>query len=349
MSLTCSVFGTLPNGAEVSAYTLKNAAGTALTITPYGCRILHLLTPDRDGRFGDVVLGHATLEEYLGPNFQGTFVGRYANRIGGASLTIDGVTYALDKNDGENTLHGGRGGYHQVLFDVKETQDGDAPSITFAHVSPDGDENYPGTLRVEVQYTLTADNAVEIAYRGATDKKTVFNPTNHSFFNLKADGSKDVLSTVLKINAAHVTAVTDDLIPTGTLLPVAGTPLDFTAPKAIGRDIDADDHLIQLCGGFDHNFCADGTGLREIAEAYEPETGRVMTVYSDMPGVQLFTANRTNGTTKNKDGSPMIPHGAFCLETQFYPDSVHHENFPFRYLEPGEAFESKTIYKFSVR
>ncbi len=349
MSLTRSVFGTLPCGTEVAAYTLKNAAGATLTVTPYGCRILNLLVPDRNGRLGDVVLGHATLAEYLGANFQGTFVGRYANRIGGASLTVDGVTYALDKNDGENTLHGGRGGYHQVLFDVKETADGDAPSITFAHVSPDGDENYPGTLHVEVQYTLTPDNAVEITYRGTTDKKTVFNPTNHSFFNLKADGSKDVLSTLLQIHAAQVTAVTDDLIPTGTLLPVAGTPLDFTTPKAIGQDIDADDHLIQLCGGFDHNFCADGTGLRKIAEAYEPETGRVMTVFSDMPGVQLFTANRAAKGVKNKDGSPMIPHGAFCLETQFYPDSVHHENFPFRYVEPGEAFESKTIYRFSVK
>lgn len=349
MSLTESLFGTLPDGREVPAFTLKNAAGAALTVTPYGCRILSLLVPDKNGVNGDVILGHATLEEYLGPDFQGTFVGRYANRIGGASLTIDGVTYALDKNNGENTLHGGRKGYHQVLFDVQSVEDSDTPSIVFTHISPDGDENYPGTLEISVQYTLTADTAVEITYRGTSDKKTVFNPTNHSFFNLKADGSKDVLSTVLKINASQVTAVSDDLIPTGELLPVSGTPLDFTTAKPIGQDIDADDHLIQLCGGFDHNFCADGAGLREIAEAYEPESGRVMTVFTDMPGVQLFTENHSNGRAKNKDGSPMIPHGAFCLETQFYPDSVHHENFPFRYVQPGEVFESKTIYKFSVR
>ena len=348
MSIAKSVFGTLPSGQTVELYTLQNASGTTLVLTPYGCRIVKLLVSDRDGVPGDVVLGHATLEEYLGANFQGTFVGRYANRIGGASLTIDGVTYALDRNDGANTLHGGRTGYHQVLFGIKAIADGDEPSVTFAHTSPDGDENYPGTLEVEVQYTLTADNAVEITYRGQSDKKTVFNPTNHSFFNLKADGSKDVCSTVLKINATQVTAVSDDLIPTGELLSVQGTPLDFTAGKPIGQDIDADDHLIQLCGGFDHNFCADGEGLREIATAYEPESGRVMEVFSDMPGVQLFTANRVNGA-KNKDGSPMIPHGAFCLETQFYPDSVHHENFPFRYVQPGVPFESKTIYKFSVK
>lgn len=348
LSVSRSVFGMLPDGREVPAFTLKNAVGMTLTATPYGCRILNLLVPDKNGALGDVVLGHATLEEYFGPDFQGSFVGRYANRIGGASLTIDGVTYALDKNDGENTLHGGTKGYHQVLFDVKAIADGDEPSVTFAYSSPDGEENYPGTLKIEVQYKLTADNALEISYEAQTDKKTVFNPTNHSFFNLKADGSKDVLSTVLKINASHVTAVSDDLIPTGELLPVSGTPLDFTAAKPIGQDIDADDHLIQLCGGFDHNFCADGEGLREIAEAYEPESGRVMTVLSDMPGVQLFTANRVNGA-KNKDGSLMIPHGAFCLETQFYPDSVHHESFPFRYVVPEKTFSSKTIYKFSVK
>lgn len=345
MALTQFVFGTLPDGRRVDAYTLTNAAGTSLTVTPYGCRILKLLTKDRTGALGDVVLGHATLEEYLGSNFHGSFVGRYANRIGGASLTIDGETYALDRNDGENTLHGGRGGYHQVLFSVKLVEDGDAPSITFAHTSPDGDENYPGTLEIEVQYTLTAEDAVRIDYRATSDKKTVFNPTNHAFFNLKADGSKDVLSTELQINATAVTAVTDDLIPTGALLPVANTPLDFTVPKPIGRDIDADDHLIQLCDGFDHNFCVDGECLRAVATAFEPETGRVMEVFSDMPGVQLFTANRVNGA-KNKDGSLMIPHGAFCLETQFYPDSVHHAEFPFAYVEPGKPFHSVTFYKF---
>lgn len=169
MSLTKSVFGTFPCGKTADAYTLKNASGVTLVLTNYGCRILQLLTPDKSGKLGDVVLGHATLEEYFGSDFQGTFVGRYANRIGGATLTIDGVTYALDQNDGANTLHGGTKGYHQVLFDVKETNDGDEPSVTFTHVSPDGDENYPGTLTVEVQYTLTADNAVEITYRGKTD------------------------------------------------------------------------------------------------------------------------------------------------------------------------------------
>ena len=348
MAITISSFGICPKGHDVPIYTLKNASGMELSVIPYGCRILKLMVPDRNGNFGDVILGHATPAEYSGSNFHGSFVGRYANRIGGASMVIDGVEYALDKNDGENTLHGGTKGYHQIPFAVKETVDGDEPSVTFAYTSPDGEENYPGTLQVEVQYTLTKDNALEITYRGETDKKTVFNPTNHAFFNLSGDHSKKMLDTELTIRASYVTAVTDDLIPTGELIPVKGTPLDFTAPKTIGQDIFADDHLIQLCGGFDHNFCADGEGLRSIAEAYEPETGRVMEVLTDMPGVQLYTMNSI-GPVLNKDGSPMIPHGAFCLETQFYPDSVHHENFPFRYVEPGVPFVSKTIYKFSVK
>ena len=348
MALITSSFGICPNGHDVPIYTLKNASGMEVSVIPYGCRIIKLLVPGKDGALGDVILGHATPAEYSGSNFHGSFVGRYANRIGGASMVIDGVEYALDKNDGENTLHGGTKGYHQIPFAVKETVDGDEPSVTFAYTSPDGEENYPGTLQVEVQYTLTADHALEIVYRGETDKKTVFNPTNHAFFNLSGDPSKTMLDTVLQINASHVTAVTDDLIPTGELLPVKGTPLDFTAPKTIGQDIFADDHLIQLCGGFDHNFCADGEGLRTIATAYEPQSGRLMEVITDMPGVQLYTTNRISGPL-NKDGTPMIPHSAFCLETQFYPDSVHHENFPFRYVEPGVPFVSKTIYKFSVK
>ena len=348
MALTTFSFGVCPQGHEVTAYKLENANGMALSVIPYGCRILSLMVPDRDGNLSDVILGHATPAEYAGGNFHGTFVGRYANRIGGATMNIDGVEYALDKNNGENTLHGGRGGYHQIPFAVKETVDGDEPSITFAYTSPDGEENYPGTLQVEVQYTVTKDNALEITYRGETDKKTVFNPTNHSFFNLSGDWTKPMYDTELQINASYVTAVTDDLIPTGELLPVKGTPLDFTTAKPIGKDIFADDHLIQLCGGFDHNFCADGEGLRTIATAYEPKSGRVMDVITDMPGVQLFTSNRV-GRSLNKDGTLMVAHGSFCLETQFYPDSVHHENFPFRYVEPGVPFVSQTIYKFSVK
>lgn len=347
MSIETTAFGKLPNGREAKLYTLKNANGMTLAVTDYGCRIVKLLTRDRNGGFGDVVLGHRTLEEYFGSNYQGTFVGRYANRIGGAEFSLNGRTYRLSKNDGRNTLHGGPGGYHQVLW-TAETKDGAEPSVVFTHTSPDGDEGYPGTLDITVTYTLTQEDELVLRYDAVSDQETPFNPTNHSFFNLSGDPQKDVLGTYLTVCAQEVTAVSDDLIPDGRLLPVAGTPLDFTSAKKLGGDMFADDHLIRLCGGFDHNFCVEGTGFRKFAEAYEPDSGRVMEVYSDLPGVQLYTFNTVEGLT-GKDGKPMKPHTAFCLETQFYPDSVNHAEFPFAYLKPGEAFSTKTVYRFSVK
>lgn len=348
MSIEKKPFGQLPDGKAADLYILKNQSGATLQVTPYGCRVISLLMPDKNGVLGDVVLGHRTLPEYFCANYQGTFVGRYANRIGGASFTLNGKEYPLAKNDGENTLHGGPGGYHQVLWKVEETVNGDEPSILFSHFSPDGDEGYPGNLSMTVRYTLTQDNQVVMEYTGTCDQETPFNPTNHSFFNLSGNHQKDVLDTVLSIAASQVTEVSDDLIPTGKLLPVAGTPLDFTQEKSLGKDMFAQDHLIQLCQGFDHNFCVDGTGFRKIAQAYELESGRVMEVYSDLPGVQLYTFNTVDGLI-GKDGMPMLPHTAFCLETQFYPDSVHHENFPFSYLTPNQTFQTKTVYKFSVK
>ena len=348
MSIEKKSFVTLSDGREVTLYTLENKNGLTLETIPYGCRIVRLLTKDRNGVKGDVVLGHNTLEEYLGGNFQGTFVGRYANRIGKATFTLNGKSYQLAKNDGENTLHGGPGGYHQVLWNVDQVQDGDEPSIVFSYVSPDGDEGYPGKLEMTVTYTLTADDGLAMEYRAVSDQETPFNPTNHSFFNLSGDPQKDVLDTSLTIHASHVTEVTDDLIPTGKLLPVAGGPLDFTSGKKLGADMFSEDHLIALCGGFDHNFCVDGTGFRKFAEAWEPESGRVMEVFSDLPGVQLYTFNRAGGLM-GKDGNPMRPHTSFCLETQFYPDSVNHKEFPFAFLKPGEQFVSKTVYRFSAK
>ena len=306
MSVEKTVFGTLSDGREAALYTLKNAAGMTLVVTPYGCRIIQLLVPDKDGNLGDVVLGHRTLEEYFGANYQGTFVGRYANRIGGAEFTLNGKTYTLAKNDGNNTLHGGPGGYHQVLWDA-QAQDGEEPSITFTHTSPDGDEGYPGTLQMTVTYTLKKDNTLALRYDAVCDQETPFNPTNHSFFNLSGDPQKDVLGTYLTINSKASTAVSDDLIPTGEIVSIVGGPLDFTSPKKLGDDMFAEDHLIQLNGGFDHNFCVEGEGFRKHAEAYEPESGRVMEVWSDLPGVQLFTFNKPDDGLVGKDGKPTPP------------------------------------------
>ncbi len=346
MSVRTSSFGLLPDGREAELYTLEKE-GMSLTVTNYGCRIVSLLTPDRQGGLGDVVLGHRTLEEYFGANYQGAFVGRYANRIGNAEFSLNGKTFYLSKNDGKNTLHGGPGGYHQVLWEA-QARDGEEPSVVFTHTSPDGDEGYPGELRMTVTYTLTKEGSLSLEYQAVSDRETPFNPTNHSFFNLSGDCQKDVLDTQLTIYASHVTSVSDDLIPDGALLPVAGGPLDFTRGKPLEKDMFADDHLIRLCGGFDHNFCVDGEGFRKIAEAYEPDSGRVMEVFSDMPGVQLYTFNSVDGLM-GRDGAPMKPHTAFCLETQFYPDSVNHGNFPFRFLQPNERFSTRTVYKFSVK
>ena len=348
MAVEIKQFGTLPDGRAVHAYTLRNQGGMELTVADYGCRILHLMVKDRDGRPGDVILGHNTLAEYFGANFQGAAIGRYGNRIDGAAFALEGRDYSLAKNDGENSLHGGPGGFHQALWQAKPEEDGE-PAVRFTLESPDGEEGFPGNIQVEIAYALTEDNALRITYRARTDRLTPFNPTNHSFFNLSGDPQKDVLGTYLTINAQRVTAVRDDLIPTGELLPVAGGPLDFRSPKKLGDDMFAADHLIQLCGGFDHNFCLDGGGYRKIAEAYEPDGGRVMEVFTDMPGVQLYTFNRPEQGLIGRDGRQMGPHTAFCLETQFYPDTPHHGDFPGGYLAPGEDFVSRTAYKFSVK
>lgn len=347
MGVKVERFGTLPDGREVRSYTLCTGSMTAV-FTDYGCRVLRLLAPDREGRPGDVVLGHRTLEEYFGADYHGAAIGRWGNRIGGARFQLDGQTYTLNKNDGENSLHGGPGGFHQALW-AAEYEDGEEPEIRFTLESPDGEEGFPGALRASIAYRLTAQNALKITYQAKATRRTPYNPTNHSFFNLSGDPSKTVLDTSLTINAQQSTAVTDALIPTGELLPVAESPLDFRSPKKLGQDMFAQNHLIQLCGGYDHNFCAAGQGYRKIAEAYEPESGRVMEVFTDMPGVQLYTFNKPPQGVLGKDGGPMGPHTAFCLETQFYPDAVNHENFPGGILEPEEDFASVTAYKFSTR
>lgn len=348
MSMERSVFGTLPDGREAALYTMKNAAGMTVEVTNYGCRLIRVLTPDREGRMADVILGHRTLGEYLGRDFQGSLVGRYANRIAHGEFTIDGRTYTLAKNDGKNALHGGPGGYHQVLWNVEETVDSDTPSITFTHTSPDGDEGYPGKLEMRVVYTLSADNALSLEYNAVSDAMTPINFTNHSYFNLSGDQGSNVLDTELEIRADYVTAVDEGLIPTGGYVAVKGTPLDFTAPKCIGQDIASDDPLVKGIGGYDHNFCILGSGLRKCAEAYHPGTGRRMEVFTDLPGMQLYTFNG-GSPALGKNGKPYIPYNAFCLETQFYPDSPHHASFPFCFQPAGVPFKTTTIYKFSVK
>lgn len=342
----------MPDGTAVDIYTLKNAGGMTAAIMTYGCRIVRLLTPDKNGRFGDVVLGHDTFEEYLKPgDVFSAAVGRYANRIGGASFEINGKNYPLAANDGPNSLHSAPGGFQDKVWRVKCSDNSDdAPSITLSYRSADGECGFPGNLDVTVTYTVSTDNALIIDYTAQTDSETPVNLTNHAYFNLSGDVDKDILSNELQLNADYITAVRDDLIPTGGLTPVAGTPYDFNRAKTIGQDIRADDRLLKKCGGYDHNFVLKGAdGMKKAGELYDQASGRLMLIFTDMPGIQLYTGNSFSEDAKGKGGKKHLPHHALCLETQFFPDSVHHPEFPFSNLKPGETYKHTTIYKFAVK
>ena len=355
MSLGQKKFGILPDGTRVDLFTLQNASGMKMEVIPYGCRIVSLWVPDKHGKSENVVLGHDTLEEYLLPgDYLGCVVGRYANRIAGAEFTLNGTSYTLAKNDGENHLHGGPTGFSNRVWRLRcSNHDDDAPSITFQYISKDGEEGYPGNVTVDVTYTLTTDNALIIDYKAKSDVDTILNLTNHSFFNISGDFRKEVLPQILQIQADYITEARADLIPTGELMPVQDTPYDFIVPKTIGQDIKANEALLKSCGGYDHNYVIAGesehtTGVRKAAQIYDEASGRTMLVFTDMPGMQLYTAN---GFPKNyfaQGGIPILPHHAVCFETQYYPDSIHHENFPSPVLKAGEIKKSTTIYKFEI-
>ncbi len=352
MSIEKSVFGKMPDGTAVDIYTLKNASGMTAEIMTYGCRIVKLLTPDRTGRMGDVVLGHDTFEEYLQPgDVFSAAVGRYANRIDGARFEINGNTYTLAANDGTNSLHSAPGGFQDRVWRVKRSDNSDdAPSITFSYHSPDGECGFPGNVDATVTYTVSTDNALIIDYTAQTDCETPVNLTNHAFFNISGDVGKDVLSHELQLNADYITAVRDDLIPTGELTPVAGTPYDFNRSKTIGQDIRANDHMLKVCGGYDHNFVLKGSdGMKKAGELYDQASGRQMLIFTDLPGIQLYTGNSFDKDAVDKGGKKYLPHHALCLETQYFPDSVHHPEFPFANLKPGDTYKSTTIYKFAIK
>lgn len=352
MSIERKPFGSTVDGKPAELITMKNASGCTLAVTTYGARIVSLLVPGRDGKFADVVLGHDSAEEYSAyRNFQGALVGRYGNRIANSQFPLDGEIIKLIPSEGVNQLHGGPNGYSMQIWTVDSVSDGDSPSMCLSLTAPDGEGGFPGTLQVKVTYTLTKDNALEIDYKAVSDKKTIVNLTNHSFFNLRGYDGGDICDTVLQINADRYTVTDISLIPTGEFAPVAGTPLDFTKGKPIGQDIDATACLMDSIHGFDHNFVISrkGDGVEKIAEAYEPESGRVMEVLTDLPGVQLFTANSFPEGLKGKNGTAMLPHHAFCLETQYFPDTPNHPNFPSCVVEAGQEYHTTTIYRFSVR
>jgi aldose 1-epimerase len=349
MNITQQPFGKMPDGTVVSLYTLTNDKGMQVTITNYGGAIVSLVTPDQHGRLNDVVLGLDTLADYLerSPYF-GCITGRYANRIAHAKFTLDGVEYKLAQNDGNNHLHGGKKGFDKMVWAAQEIRSDEGVGLNLSYISPDGEENYPGTLAMAVTYTLTNNGEFKIHYQATTDKNTVVNLTNHSYFNLAGAGSGDILGHQLMLNADRFTPIDNTLIPTGELRSVAGTPLDFRQMTVIGDRIEQDDDQLAFGGGYDHNWVLNTDGsLTLAARVQEPTSGRVMEVYTTEPAIQFYSGNFLNGLT-GKAGQVYPKRSGFCLETQHYPDSPNKPDFPSTVLKPGEIYQTTTIYKFST-
>ncbi len=347
MSVTIKPFGT-HNNTVVNAFCITNSKGASATVMTYGGRLLSLKMPDRNGNVEEVILGFDTLASYeKDTSGQGALIGRYGNRIARAQFTLDGTTYHLAKNDGQNHLHGGNIGYGARVWDAEVK---DENSVSLHLLSLDGEENYPGTLQITVTYTLTEDNALQIHYTAQTDRKTVINMTNHSYFNLSSCEHGNVLDHTLQVESIAITEADSELIPTGKLLSSAGTAFDFSRTKPIGQDIDADHALLQLAGGYDHNFVLSGDGLRRVATLCAPNTGRCMDVLTDQCGMQVYSANFLNDAQLPlRSGRPQEPRAAICLETQHFPDSPNHPEFPTTVLNPGETYDTTTIYRFYTK
>jgi aldose 1-epimerase len=350
-STTKSSFGKTPEGDAVDLYVLTNKNGMEVAITTYGGAVVSIKVPDRSGKLGDVVLGYDSLDGYINDKANlGVLVGRYANRIGHAQFSLDGKTYTLAKNNGENSLHGGVKAFGKVLWKAREVPGKDGQALELSYLSKDGEEGFPGNLKATVVYTLTDSNELRIAYSATTDKTTVVNLTNHSYFNLAGPGSGDILGTQLVIEADKFTPVDSGLIPTGELREVAGTPFDFRKATAIGARIEANDEQIKLGGGYDHNFVLRrraGDLISLAARAVEPTTGRVLEVWTTEPGIQFYTGNFLDGV-RGKGGVSYTKRSAFCLETQHFPDSPNQPKFPSVALKPGGRYQTTTVYKFSA-
>jgi aldose 1-epimerase len=345
-------FGTAPDGRDVELYVLTNDNGMGASMTTYGGIVTSLTVPDRHGRFADVVLGFDSLAGYLvGHPYFGAIVGRYANRIANGTFILDGRRYLLARNNGGHHLHGGIAGFDKALWRAWPRSGPEGPRLVLSHVSPDGDEGYPGRLDVTVAYTLTNRNELRVDCRATTDAPTHVNLTNHSYFNLAGPHGKDILDHVITIDADRFTPVDDGLIPTGEIRHVRGTPMDLRKPVAIGAAIDADDQQIRFGHGYDHNWVLNGahTGRSIAARVSEPTTGRVMEVLTTEPGVQFYTGNFLNGSLAGKGGAVCRRRCAFCLETQHFPDSPNRPEFPATVLRPGEVYETTTVYRFGVQ
>ena len=353
IAITQSEFGKTKDGLVVNQYTLKNRNGVEMNVINYGGRITSLKVPNKSGEFENVILGFDNLEAYEADNpFFGALIGRYGNRIANGKFNLNGEEYALATNDGSNHLHGGVDGYDRVVWEAEPIEEGSEDStLKLTYLSKDGEEGYPGNLNVTVVYTLTNDNAVEVTYEATTDKSTVVNLTQHAYFNLTGDFSKDILNHDVVIDADTYLPVDETLIPTGEIRKVEGTPFDFTSPKKIGKEINADNEQLKRGKGYDHCWVLNGKkgNMRFVASAFDEDSGRFMEILSTEPAIQFYTGNFLDGTLPMPNRGTYNHRTGFCLETQHYPDSPNQEKFPSTVLNPGETYKTKTTFKFSTK
>jgi aldose 1-epimerase len=352
-SISKTAFGTMSEGQEVQEYTLKNEQGMQVSVINYGGRITHLIAPDKNGTFADVVVGFDSLPQYQKENpYFGALIGRYGNRIANGKFSLDGKEYQLPINNSPNSLHGGDKGFDKVFWQIEEMpKNGNNASLKLSYTSKDMEMGYPGTLKTTVIYTLTNDNSLEITYKATTDKKTVLNLTQHTYFNLSGDFSKPITDHIVTLAANTYLPVDKTLIPTGELRSVKGTPFDFREAKTISKEINADNEQLKIAGGYDHCWVLNDQGsMRKVASAYHETSGRFMEVMTDQPAIQFYTGNFLDGTLPQRGGNKMYAHRTgFCLETQHYPDSPNQKEFPTTVLNPGETYNTTTSFKFSTK
>lgn len=352
VTITKEPFGTTTDSIPVDKYILTNEKGMEISVITYGGIITSWTAPDKNGNYQDIVLGYDSLAQYeKSTPYFGALIGRFGNRIAKAKFTLDGTEYTLAANDGPNHLHGGVKGFDKVVWNASEKTTDSTASLVLTYLSKDMEEGYPGNLQTTVTYTLNNDNTLDVVYEATTDKKTIVNLTQHSYFNLSGDFSKPILDHKISINADSFLPVDATLIPTGEIKDVTNTPFDFRESKTIAKDIEAKDEQLKRGLGYDHCWVLNNQnqGVRLAATAYNVETGRMLEVYSDEPAIQLYTGNFLNGTLPSKQGGTYAHRTGFCLETQHYPDSPNQKDFPSVVLSPGENYVSKTSFKFSVK
>ena len=346
MAITKRSFGVTSKGQEATLYTLENSKGMKAEVTDYGAILVNLFVPDKNGKVEDLVLGFDSVEGYeSNPSFFGATIGPSANRIGGAKFSIDGVEYAVDVNDGVNNLHSHKDmGYHKLIWKVTAESEN---SITFTITDEDGYMGFPGNKELSLTYILDEENGITLSYYGKSDKKTILNPTNHTYFNLDGHAAGSIEEHTMQINASNYTPVVAGAIPTGEIAPVAGCPMDFTAAKVVGKEINADMEQLILTGGYDHNWVIDGwdSTLRKIATVTSPKSGRVLHAYSDLPGVQFYAGNFID-PQDGKNGAKYGKRSGLCLETQYFPNTINTPNFPPCVFGEGKDYKSTTVYRF---